>query len=1254
MTKRRTIYFILALVIVFAGYLLFKPSMWQDRLESYLNNQLNENGWNIEISKFSGHLFSTLYSDNVSLKHKNGASIFLPSISTKIKIAPLLFSRVEIEELSVSNVAIQPYFKPGDDSASINSIEFSPEKIPLSIQNIYVDGHVFIPINDSTRSVHFLIDGQVNEGQDAMEINLREFEFFCAVPRIDIAMKNIRGQLSSHGVEVEVKNAIMNGFHVDGKFSFDRGETSEMEAQLNLSEYEIPSQIFSKLPLQPNLSKISATFNFKSDFTHFIGDLFVRNELGLDMGGHFNLTKYPDYFRLESMELAGKDGSLNMQGVVEKKGRFNGTIQLRTLDLSQWMINQPKTNLSGYVLAEGEILESQITALDINAEINESLLFNRESSSFSGGISYKDYKLSITNPITMTIGPSIVSIHGEANFETKNMDLNLLLTDASTFLINNFWTDSLSSGLATGSMALRGPFDTLGIDANLKITNFRYKNVSLSSFEFLGNLDNVNKFRDGSIKLKFGKGSWNDYGFENGTGEFQIIQDQIEISSFELKNGQDFLQFNGSIRNDSILFLDRFQIAYEGHFMGNPRPLTITLLDDRFSFDPFEIHVDDGIIEGFVKTNPFQGRLKFSNVSAELIKLANWDFGYDFSGTVFGEVSLGQDLNPDDFSLDITLKNGELASQSFDEFYISSLYREGILHLEELTLTEGDKTGLQVMGTFPIFADSTQPIPVDFQSSFKNIDMKILTQFAPKWEHLLFGNLTGNYNMGGTTQNTRFDLNGKVENAFYGKIPLGTVRGTGQYSNKKLEFSQFSSTWNKNHITGSAILPIDYDMASPNLNDWDPGGELYVTTEGSLHSVVFLSEYLAEIDSIVGDINMTLDIEGPPENLIRNGHITIENGYIYTVLMDEPIRHISANANLIYNQLSIQTFSAVLYDTQTKIDSSRNLTISGGLDFTKFFEPRFNIHALGNDVFFRSLTGDIEGYGDLDVTVVGKDTLEINGTIAAKNGAVYMEFMGTESVESAEAKGRTMTNYNIRFPIEDTFSIRNSQIDATISGELAISKQFGGDWDYSGEIEFIEGEIYFYVGDVFENLQGVMTLDGQGFNPFLELTASTKIGDAEIILGVFGPFDNPEWRFDSNKGYTESDILQLLTFNTRVVEDGFTSEGLGTQAQTILGAYLERQLERNFIQATGLKSAGLIEGVEISGDLLNPDAGEEFSISARVNKNFSFSYRRSFSLVGAYKKKVGVEYKLNPNFSVIGNVDEAGNIHMKFRVRRTY
>ncbi len=1256
MTKRLTIFFILALAIGIAGFLLFRPSMWQGRIEAYLNNQMNENGWKIEISALSGHLFTTLHSDNVSLVHDNGASIFLPSITTKIKIKPLLKGRIEIDQLSVSHVAIQPFFKLDDDSVSADSFAFAPEKIPLNIRKLHVDGNVYVPYDDSSRAVHFMINGQVNDVHQAMEIDLQEFEIFCANPRIDMTVKNISGKLSSRGVAVEVEKANLNGFNISGKFDYDRGEKSAIRSQIELSEYEIPSQIFSQLPLQPNLSKLSATFHFESDLTHFVGDLFVRNDLGLDMGGSFDLTRYPDYFRLESLELAGNDAILEMQGLFEDEGRFNGTVQLQELDISQWVLNQPQTNLSGYILVDGEIPETQITALDINAEINESLLFDREASSISGGVSFKDFELAITNPITMTIGPSIVSVNGSANFNNRSLDLDLALTDASTFLINNFWSDSLSGGSATGSLALSGPFDTLGINADLLIKEFQYKNIALSSFEFLGHLRNLNEFKDGEIKVKFGKGTWNERGFESGTGEFRLGTDVVEISSFELKNGQDYLQFNGAVHNDSVLILERFQIAYQDHYMINPRPLTIVNLDDQFSFEPFEVHVDDGIIDGFIKTNPFRGRLKFSNVTTELLKLYGWDLDYNLTGNIFGEVSIGQDLNPDDVSLDVTLKNGEVANQPFDDFYISSLYRDGILHLEELTLTQGEKTGFQVMGTFPIIADSTKPRMVDLQSSFKNVDLATLTQFAPKWKPFLFGQFTGNFNMGGTTQKTQFDLDGKIENAFFGRIPLGTVRGNGHYSDKKLKFNQFSSTWNGNHVKGEATLPIDYDLASPNARAWHPGGELSVKTEGDFHSAVFLSEYLAETDSIIGKIKINLDITGPPEKLMRNGSIHIEHGEIYTVLMDEPVRHVSASGDLADNQLSIHGFSGALYDSQSKIDSTQNLTITGGMDFTQFFEPRFDLHAVGEQIFFRSLNGDIEGYGDVDLTMSGKDTLEINGTIAAKEGAIFMEFTGNEPVEMAEEKGRTTTNYNIRFPIEDTFSIRNSQIDAKISGELAMSKQYDGDWNYSGEIEFVEGEIYYYVGDVFENLQGVMTLDGHGFNPYLEVTASTRIGDAEILLGVYGPFDNPEWRFESDKGYTESDILQLLTFNTRVAEEGFTTEGLGTQGATILGAYIERQFERNFVRATGLKSAGLIEDVQISGttDYLSQEEGEEFSISARVSENFSFSYRRSFSLEGAYKKKVGVEYKLNPNFSVIGNVDETGKVHMKFRVRRVY
>ena len=1256
MTRRQTIYFILAFTIIIAGFFLFKPGIWQNRIETYLNRQLNQNGWQVEISDISGHLFTTLHSDTLSLIHRNGASIFLPNITTRIKIISLMKGRIEIDQLYVSDVAIRPYFESNADSVLINSFSFTPENIPLNISKLRVDGRINVPFNDSTRAVQFLIDGRVNEGRNEMELYFEQFEIFCVSPKIDLAVQNIEGKLSSKAISVSIEKANFNGFDISGQFNFDKGEESMIRAQLDLSEYEIPNQIFSRLPLQPDLSKISATFHFESNLSSFIGDLFVQNELGLDMGGSFNLMRMDEYFHLQFLELTGNDASLKAQGIFENSGRFNGTIELQKFDVSQWLLNQKKTNLSGYVLVDGEILETQITALDINAEITESILFDRKTSSISGGVSYKDNKLTINNPLTMTIGPSIVSISGFTNFQEEFLDLNLTLTDASSFLINNFWTDSLSGGSATGSMELNGPFDTLGIRAEGIIDGLQYNNISLSSFQFSGKLNNLNEFNDGSITVKFGKGIWNEQGFESGTGEFKLLQDSVEISSFELKNGKDYLQLNGLLQNDSILILDRFQIAYRGHYMVNPRPLKIIKIDDSFFFEPFEIHVDDGIIEGFIKTNPFKGRLKFSNVTTEILELANKDFGYELTGNIFGEVLVGQDLNPDDFSLDITLKNGGIANQPFDDLYISTLYREGVLYLEELTLTEGEKTGLQVMGTFPVITDSTKPTIVDVQSNFKNVDLRILTQFTPKWKPLLFGQFTGKFTMGGTTQETIFDLSGEVENAFYDRISLGTVNGEGHYSNKQLKFNQFSSSWNGNYVIGEALLPIDFDIASSNAQQWHPNGELIVKTEGDFRSAVFLSEYLAETDSIIGDIKIHLGIQGPPDKLVRNGNIIIKNGKIFSVLMDEPIHHISASGDLIDNQLSIRSFSGALYDSQSKVDSSQNLTITGSIDFTKFFEPRFDLNAFGDKIFFRSLNGDIEGYSNVDITISGKDTLEISGTITAKEGSIYKEFAGTNVVEIAEEKGRTTTNYNIRFPIEDTFSIRNSQIDAKISGELAMLKQFDSGWDYSGEIEFLEGEIYYYLGDVFENLQGVMTFDGKGFNPFLEVTASTRIGDADIMLGVYGPFDNPEWRFESDKGYTESDILQLLTFNTRVAEEGFTTEGLGTQAQTILGAYLERQLERNFVRATGLKSTGLIEDVEISGtsDLLRQGEGEEFSISAKLNQNFSFSYRRSFSLGAAYKNKVGVEYKINPNFSVVGNVDETGKFYMKFRLRRVY
>ena len=1256
MTKKRQKILILLISFSFLVLIyLFRPSVWQDRIETYLNNQLNNSGWELENSVFSGHLFTKVSSNDIVLSKSDGAEVIFPSIEARIKIIPLLLGRVNLNQLIVSNAIIKPSMSFEKNNANQNMIPFDPSNFPVNINNLYLDGSLVISLEDSVRVIDFLIDGEILNADEKINVNLKEFNFSSTLPSFAVSTRRLKGYFSKDKISLDLNAASINNTDLSGFFEYSFADTSSIYAQIELSEYQIPEQIFSELPLQPNLSSLSAIFTFESNLSEYIGDIKIQNNLGLSMQGGFDLKSDSGYVRLNNLDLKGNDASLSFNGLIEDAGRFNGIAQLNSLDLSEWVLNTQKTSISGYLLLDGNFEEMQITSIDINADVTESVSFNGEPSSFSGGISYSDSLLTIFNPITLSIDRSLITIDGSSDYTKRLLDFNLDLTEASSSLINYFWSDSLSNGKATGSMRIFGAFDQTSIGADLAISNFEYRDIKLSNFKLYTQVDDIRNTRTGSAKIKFSDGLWKDFSVQSGNGQFILNEKNILISSLELRNNFDFLQLNGSLNTDSLLVVDKFQLAYQDHFLINPSKLTLNFSNDKLSIKPFELHVDDGVIEGYFETNPFMGKIKFSNVTTDLLSLLKISGSERISGSLFGEINFPKDTKLDKIKFDFSLKEGSLVNQPFNDLRVDAFYENGAILIDTLSLIYEDKSSFFISGNIPYPFDLLKPQQAKLVSIYKNIDLSFLSNISNDYLSRIKGQFTGSFNISGITSKTEYNLDGQIDNAFWDRLPLGTVTGNGFYKNKKLTFENFSSSNGKNQLTGNAKIPVDLDLISRSRNI-SPNAEIELNSEGSFRSAEFISAYISEVDSIIGNIDINLSIGGPRKSLKRNGSIVISNTSVYNILMDEPVERIVAEAQLINNFLTIKSFEGSLSNPIERKIESNNFSLSGNVDFTKFFEPRYNIKANGKNIFFRSLNQDIESYADVEVSIVGKDTIDVTGTINAKNGAIYKEFDGNESTINTDDQGRVITNYNIRFPIEDTFAIRNSQIDAKISGELGMSKLYEDEWNYSGEIEFNEGQIYYYLGDVFENLKGSMMFDGQGFNPFLELSASTKIGDAEILLGVFGPFDNPDWRFDSDKGYSESDILQLLTFNTRVSEEGFSTEGLGTQAQTILGAYLERQLEKNFIKTTGLKSSGIIQDVQISGasELLNPNQGEEFSINATLNQNFSLSYKRSFSLETAYKNKVGVEYKLNPNFSVIGNVDETGQVQMKFRVRRVY
>ena len=75
-------------------------------------------------------------------------------------------------------------------------------------------------------------------------------------------------------------------------------------------------------------------------------------------------------------------------------------------------------------------------------------------------------------------------------------------------------------------------------------------------------------------------------------------------------------------------------------------------------------------------------------------------------------------------------------------------------------------------------------------------------------------------------------------------------------------------------------------------------------------------------------------------------------------------------------------------------------------------------------------------------------------------------------------------------------------------------------------------------------------------------------------------------------------------------------------------------------------------------ETIDPDDLEDFKISAKKkfgSKTYAnLSYKKSFSLTNPDQLQIGVEYKLNRNLSLVGNMDDKGNLHLKYRYRYAY
>ena len=1262
-SKNKLLYIVLLVSIIYAVASSF---LWEKTILGFLNRSLSKSKVEVISGELSGNLLRNIIGENFEIIHPIYGNVYIEKILINYDYFGSLFGVNSFDEIYIDSLVFdsKKYIEDNQNT------EF--ESFPIQINKFSINGQLPLWFQNEMIIFKGIAEGQVawenelNLKIDRLSLeNSGEYAFSFQMDNLELFKND--DSLSINNFSGKFGNAPING-----ELLYFQKE-SKIKGSLNIDEFAIPKELFSKTPLKGKFEKISGNVDFESISGDLNGNLSISNQLGLEMAGDINIVKDNGNIFLKNLNLYGEDSNLKVNGVWEGNERLSGYFYLDSLDLSRWLIEQNPTLLSGMAILEGSIDNNQaLENIELTLEVAEYGVLNNQESSFHGTVLYSDSIVSTVDPVMLIIGESILSIDGELNLKSKELNFISDLENADIKIINNFWMDEFTDGIATGKLIIRGSMDNPDVVADLNCKNIKYKDFSMESINFHSEMESDSNFPSGFVNLKIDKGIWRNEKFDSGTLDISFSKNRMVVENCHFKSGDDYLLLSGSWLSKNKYRIDRIQSAYKDNYLVNAKPIFISYQDTAVSVEPFEIHINDGILDGVLLFGAIsEGRLKMANFDARVITQFIDSKYLDLSGIVFGELSF-QNLDNDlSYDVDIALKKGNYLGKEYDQMNLSFLLNSSKLIIDDFSFTADTSLGFELSGILPFKKSNKPNAEVSLNTTFKDLPLEMVHRLIPNFFNLE-GDATGLLSIGGNLGKTNFNYEASIDHAVFDKIYLGSLKSKGSYNGSFLSVEYAESNDNLDKIFSSGDVPFDLNLNSDKFGQFFENKNINYTASAKLTSMPFLSTYITELDSISGTINIDLSLSGPSSAIIRNGEITLSNSSVYTMLINNPIISVNGKGVLENNILNIENLkgSSINIRDNNFGKIRDNISVSGSIDFSKFFEPNYDliVNSINNKyIYLDAIPIDITGIIDsMNVKVFGKDTVNITGLIEVDEATLFHEFISEDIGETLISSDGVVMSYSLNVPIKDEGKFQNSQVDAIMTGEISLAKTGNEYWNIGGEVYIEDGSILSFK-DNFTGLNGYVIFDNNGINPDMDLMASTTIADEEIRLKIKGDLNNADLVLESSSGFSESDIIELLTFGSRFEDQALSSNGFGVQATSMLGSLLETQLEKNLEEMSALKllkpdeidvsgTASFISGQNLSASERNDL--EDFKISAKKkfgSKTYAnLSYKKSFSLTNPDQLQIGVEYKLNRNLSLVGNMDDKGNLHLKYRYRYAY
>jgi hypothetical protein len=1241
---------------------LYKPTVFFDNIQYRIKQIIKlPNDYNYQFDKIQGNFIDGFSITNLTIYKMDEEISLLNKIEFKLQLLPLFVKNIELSYIDISNgsMNIDNLLDNNKKSVLTNQQKNDNFGYNLKIDKIHISDISF-QLKNQSFSIKELVSDldytnmlQFNIHSATIVDNVKIEEYF--LNNVNVNFQNNILNITNCMIETSVGKAVLYG-EINATNIFDSNLTIEVPSYSYKSN-EIQDILFEKHLIRIigdtksssyAISTIGNLFysNFKFDNVK-VDALYKDNEISINNNmfsiGKGNIVYSGDFdsenweIDLQLNDIKGRVDTLDyiLNGPIHLSGVNSKQIFARTSNFIIDIASYAPMTISGGICKNNEIINSNeniyISSDGITCEIR--ILYYKALDDYEVGANI--YFNEFNSPIKIK-NLTDYELDGEIKFKLKKTD-NFISTNGSVVLDRILVSPKIQV------------FDLLS-DFTISLNNNQLNNL-----DFILRADS----------LQIGTNSFNNSQIIAEGNANRLNLKKVIISG---ENDQR-VEFDGFAKDNFSYFGINSIHGNLSDIGFSADSIVVVKTNDYFSLSKVLLKVNDTevYISGDYK-NDLKYKFDLISDNLDLSQInSSLGIGQRIDGSAKGYLNISRWGEYPVILSNIEICNGKLDDILFDKLSGQFSYRDHRLTFNDFIINT-KQGNLQVNGwaTIPKSVETALDDSLHISAEYDNFELSSFNRYLP-WHFNISGLVSGNLKLSEKTMDPYITMIFSVENPVFDRIIGKNTMGSLIYKDKNLYLKGIRFITENGKYTASGFIPVDLSLLKENRQSV-LDNEIDIIITGSSLGDDFLIPYVNNIHSLSGRYSYQLLLNGTLRNPIRNGQVIVRNGQLNLLQLSNSIDDVNAVAKIHDNDLRIESLTATMRGksekndlwtrflsfinySKTTVDSELepNIQIDGYIDLSQFFKPKYNLNLSGNDIFISNTYGDFEGIGDAKFEINGRDTVSITGSFIpiADEFVISTEFETKSNLVIEDLIRKTIFNYDIYVPLNNSVKFENSVINIYADGELNITAQNNAPFKYSGTLNVNEGT-FFFNGNEYTQTEGTIILDPSDQIPILDVHALTNIGGEDIYLSMIGKMNEPNLILESDSNYSQNDILELLLFRSNST---LSNTAISDQAGNFISNFLENELEKNVRQYKLIdrfqiqSSNALLQGFEDND--LNLFIGTNITPKTYLNIKSGISTDEN-----NFEYEIG--YRLNKNMSIVGRVDNDNHIHINYKLKFKY